>query len=141
MNSPAIHPVTTIIAKAVIRRDGRLLVMRHAQGHVDLPGGRLRTGEDLLDGLRRELHEELGLEQCQVDERPLFAWNWFSAGANLNVVGVAFGVSVAEEQTLKNREREIVIWVRRSDFHRITFAPQHRPSYLKYLTASWVGVQ
>jgi ADP-ribose pyrophosphatase YjhB (NUDIX family) len=45
---------------------GRLLLARRAgepeQGKWDLPGGFLEEGEHPLDGLRRELHEETGLE-------------------------------------------------------------------------------
>jgi len=33
----------------------------------DLPGGGLEPGERLLDGLQREIHEETGLEQFQVE--------------------------------------------------------------------------
>ena len=45
---------------------GRLLLARRAgdpeQGKWDLPGGFLEEGEHPLDGLRRELREETGLE-------------------------------------------------------------------------------
>ena len=46
--------------------DGRVLLARRAQdpqrGLWDLPGGFLEEGEHPLDGLRRELREETGLE-------------------------------------------------------------------------------
>jgi len=32
------------------------------KGRFDVPGGFLRAGEDVLDGLRREVEEELGVE-------------------------------------------------------------------------------
>jgi 8-oxo-dGTP diphosphatase len=45
---------------------GRVLLGRRAAdpaaGHWDLPGGFLEEGEHPLDGLRRELREETGLE-------------------------------------------------------------------------------
>jgi ADP-ribose pyrophosphatase YjhB (NUDIX family) len=47
-------------------RDGRVLLARRARepflGLWDVPGGFLEPGESLEDGVRRELHEETGLD-------------------------------------------------------------------------------
>jgi 8-oxo-dGTP diphosphatase len=52
--------------QALLVRDGRLLLGRRGiepgLGKWDLPGGFLEEGEHPLDGLRRELLEETGLE-------------------------------------------------------------------------------
>jgi 8-oxo-dGTP diphosphatase len=53
-------------AGALCVDNGRLLLARRAhppfEGFWDIPGGFLNEGEDPLDGLRRELKEETGLE-------------------------------------------------------------------------------
>jgi ADP-ribose pyrophosphatase YjhB (NUDIX family) len=50
----------------VIVSDGRALITRRAKdpekGRFDIPGGFLHAGEDVIDGLRREIREELGIE-------------------------------------------------------------------------------
>lgn len=53
-------------AAFVLNPQGELLCARRAndpaKGTLDLPGGFVDPGESLTDGLKRELHEELGAE-------------------------------------------------------------------------------
>jgi 8-oxo-dGTP diphosphatase len=58
-------------------RDGKALVTVWARepekGRLDLPGGFLRVGEHPVDGLAREVREELGIEAEIVDTPILLA--------------------------------------------------------------------
>jgi ADP-ribose pyrophosphatase YjhB (NUDIX family) len=61
------HANSAPTAGAIVERDdGRVLLARRAvppyQGLWDIPGGYLLEGEHPLDGVRRELREETGLE-------------------------------------------------------------------------------
>lgn len=60
------RPITTVTA-AVMERDGRILICRrrmdqdHA-GKWEFPGGKLESGEEPAQSLRRELREELTID-------------------------------------------------------------------------------
>lgn len=54
------------VGAVVLDEDGRVLLVRRGQqpllGEWSLPGGALELGERLEDGVRREVHEETGLD-------------------------------------------------------------------------------
>jgi 8-oxo-dGTP diphosphatase len=64
-------------AQALVERDGRVLLGRRRNdpgaGLWDIPGGFLHEGEDAVEGLRREVREETGLEIEPVEF--LGTWN------------------------------------------------------------------
>ena len=55
---------TIIRCRAVIIHDGKLLGVKHAAeaDYFALPGGHLEWGESILDCMKREVFEELGVE-------------------------------------------------------------------------------
>ena len=65
-----IHFEGKVAQKAVIVRDGKVLVVRDPRENQEiweLPGGRLNLGEEPKRGLAREIAEELGVP-CEIGE-------------------------------------------------------------------------
>ena len=65
-------------AKAIIiDKDGDVLVVRRSDTHPyvpltpDLPGGKIEDGETVVEGLLRELREEIGLEVAPTDVKEI----------------------------------------------------------------------
>ena len=56
------HFVADIPVKALIARDGKVLAVKDEIDRWGLPGGRLHKEEMPVDGLRREVMEELNLD-------------------------------------------------------------------------------
>ncbi|MEM8689593.1 MAG: NUDIX hydrolase [Pseudomonadota bacterium] len=50
-----------VSAKAVVCRGDHVLLLRRPNGRWDLPGGKVRADEQILEGLVREVREETGL--------------------------------------------------------------------------------
>ena len=75
-NQTAGNGNTVRVLAAVIERAGTFLVCRRPAGKRhggcwEFPGGKLETGESLLEAARRELYEELGVRVLQAGA-PLF---------------------------------------------------------------------
>ncbi|MFA6546926.1 MAG: (deoxy)nucleoside triphosphate pyrophosphohydrolase, partial [Limisphaerales bacterium] len=68
------HPASSIeVSAGLVFRAGRLLITRRpAGGHLaglwEFPGGKREPGESFEECLRRELHEELGVDVLVHDE-------------------------------------------------------------------------
>lgn len=65
-----ILPLRVRAVKAILRsEDGRVLLCRHSYGPGDwmLPGGLVRRSESLVDGVRREIAEELGISVASAE--------------------------------------------------------------------------
>jgi 8-oxo-dGTP diphosphatase len=58
-----------VVAKALITdTEGKILVVKEKQDFWSLPGGGLEHGESAKDCLEREIQEEIGINNIQVDE-------------------------------------------------------------------------
>ena len=70
-------PVVLVVAVALVDADSRVLLTQRPPGKAlagmwEFPGGKLEPEEQALDGLKRELREELGIEV--LDATPLIAY-------------------------------------------------------------------
>jgi 8-oxo-dGTP diphosphatase len=66
-----------VVAGALFDEQGRILIAqrppgKHMEGGWEFPGGKVEAGEQPLDGLKRELREEIGVEV--LDAEPLIAY-------------------------------------------------------------------
>ncbi|MGH7141448.1 MAG: NUDIX domain-containing protein [Minisyncoccia bacterium] len=98
------HFVGTVAQKAFIEKDGKLLLVQYptndpfVAGTWDLPGGRLHQGESVIEGLTREVREEIGAE-VEVEKILKTAVN----------VGPSFSAYVViYKAALRDRDQELI---------------------------------
>ncbi|MEK7575059.1 MAG: NUDIX domain-containing protein [Patescibacteria group bacterium] len=100
-----VHFFGNINLKALIKKDGKILLAQYPNsdkrvaGKWDMPGGRLNEGESVLDGLKREVREEIGAE--------IVVGKIIATGTFLNVNGVK-NFFVIHESTLANDDRPFI---------------------------------
>ncbi len=63
--------------KGLYVRDGKLLMVKESSklsGKWELPGGGLDFGENIQEGLKREIEEEMGLKVLSISNQPVYVW-------------------------------------------------------------------
>lgn len=63
----SVHPVVAVYVCGMVRKNNAVLLLyrSHTKHHTnvwEMPGGNLDHNETIIDAVRRELHEELGIE-------------------------------------------------------------------------------
>jgi len=95
-----------IACKAVVvDNDGRVLVLREAStyeegtnsGRWHCPGGRIHPGEPFIEGLKREVAEETGLEIAT--HEPFYVGEWFPMikGVQNQIIAIFFACTLASD--------------------------------------------
>lgn len=101
-------PTSHLLARAVIRDGDHVLVAQaDGQPHTFLPGGHREAGEGLEACLRRELHEELGVEARVGPYRGAVEHRWQRDGEWQYELNHCFSVTVptlTPDRTPQSRE-------------------------------------
>lgn len=101
------HPSPrVIVAGVVIDEVGRALVIRRRDnGRWEPPGGRLDTGEHLLDGLVREVREETGILAAPVRATGIYH------NVERGIVALVFRCRAVDGEAHPTHEASAVRWV------------------------------
>lgn len=92
---PEKHYVTI---KAAVWKGDKLLLQKEERkaGMVyDLPGGRIEPGEDIHEGLKREVKEEIGVEVASISGLPVKVWS--AIGGTNGVVALLYEATLVSE--------------------------------------------
>lgn len=129
-----------VAVKAIIAHDnGDILLVRRADHpgadnplKYTFPGGALKPGESLIEGLRREVREELSLD---IEVRGLVAFNeWTAAKRGAYYIGLFFGCDLADPGAAitLNRENREYKWASSADVRRLDLVDSARRAAAQY---------
>lgn len=122
MNTESI--ILSIAAKAVIAYQGKVLIMREATGYktgtqhgnYDVVGGRIKPGEHLEDGLRREAREECGL-QINIGQPFFVNESWPTIqGQCHQIIRVFFRCTADTDVVTLSTDHDHYLWIDPSEY-------------------------
>jgi 8-oxo-dGTP diphosphatase len=110
------------VVAALILKDGKILVCQRTRHQVmplkwEFPGGKIETGEQPRDALRRELDEELGIDAKIGEEVARIQHNYKGGGA----VELRFYVVHEYQGEIENRIFKDVQWSDRKSLPEYDF--------------------
>lgn len=115
-----IDTLQRVAAKGLLVDDnGKVLILREAEtyeegtniGKYGLPGGRIDPGELFYDGLRREIHEECGLEIETL--KPIYVGEWFPVikGTKNHITAIFVACRVSGQSVVLSDEHDGYEWI------------------------------
>ncbi len=102
-----------VAGKAIIRKDNNILLLQRSQksefdpGLWELPGGKIEYGEELIDSLKREVKEEVGL-LIKVGS-PFKTWHFYKD--QFWVTGVTFLCEYLKGNVNLSLEHQAYNWI------------------------------
>lgn len=129
------------IARAVIRRDGRLLVARErGKSMYFLPGGHVEPGEPVEAALLRELDEELGTEGEIVSFLGAIEHGYTDSGDARHEIDLVFETTITAEEPAGQEEHLEFRWLTPDDLTEADLQPAALKNLLAgHSTSFWHG--
>jgi len=130
-----------VATKAFIRYQNKILIIRESKKYQDgsnfgqyvITGGRIKPGENHLEGLRREVREETGLEINP--GKPFFVNEWrpIVNGDNWQIIGIFFDCTADTDQVILDQDHDDYLWIDPLEYKNYNLVPDLYPVFEAYL--------
>jgi 8-oxo-dGTP diphosphatase len=122
-------------AKAIIARDGKFLLLQTArEGGWELPGGMIEAGESPEGALRRELKEEIGVSDVEIEGLvDVVSVSTDFNGQSTQVLVVVYACRLGPVEIKLSAEHTNFKWVDRDEFKVAPLFPAYKPAVAQYL--------
>ena len=121
------------VGAAIMSGDKALVTVRAREpyrGKVDVPGGFLEVGEHPVDGLKREVREELGLE-IEVDPTPVLLAPHTYGPEGVWALAIGFRASVLEGTPDPADDVAEALWIGAGEVDGVDFAWEHDRGFVR----------
>lgn len=122
------HKTIEVISRVIIQKDDKILLCRNKErGNYYLPGGHVEFGDTMIKTVYKELNEEMGLNENQIQNLKYvdILENLFGEGEITNhEIVLMFSATLAEGAQAVSIESHIDFeWKNVSDLENIKFMP------------------
>ena len=141
MSENKIEPKFFIAAKAVIKKDGKILLLRESSLYsdgankdcFDFPGGRLKPGEHFVEVLKREVLEETGL--LVKIGKPLTVGEWWPVvkGEQWQVIGVFFECESLSKDIVLSQDHNEFVWIDPKEYLNYNIIDNLKPVFVELI--------
>ena len=103
--------------KAIIKNSDKILLIKRSdkykadsiQGIWDIPGGRINFGEEPIDGLKREIYEETGLELDEIKQ--ILDASTIFIDEERHIVRITYLCTVKSSEVNISEEHTDMMWI------------------------------
>lgn len=107
----------------VLDDSGRILLSRENNGMWEILGGGLDHNEDPIECLKREIHEETGLEVTYVSENPLYFVTSPRANADTFIANVIYEIKLKSYEFIPSDECQELRFFSTQEMHGVNLFP------------------
>jgi 8-oxo-dGTP diphosphatase len=106
------YPKVAVVV--ILRYKDRILMLKHKNGALKFPGGKMEWGESILGALKRELKEELNYSLEKEPE--LFSvFNYISKDKKEHTVFIDYIYPLAKKPKLSSPEKLRILWLTKKE--------------------------
>lgn len=115
-----------LIVRGVCIRDGAILLAYvRDKEYFFLPGGHVEPGESILETLRREIDEELGVPATPQKVLSVFEHSWQRGEKTIYEINFLISFSLPNDVTLVSKVANLDFkWVQSAEFKTVPFLPK-----------------
>lgn len=120
--------------KGLLRKNGKILLVKDPKGIWELPGGRIQHNEKPEEALRRELREELGWAEANV-KNIVDTWRFSSTvrGVPHDYTVLIYYCTTDQKSIVKNDEHDEYRWTSISEVKNLNMRDGYKKSIKNFI--------